>query len=182
MADGVSKGMFLAGILAAVLISSLASTLASMVLSVGPRGEQGPQGPSGQNGLNGVQGIQGPQGIQGEQGIEGPKGDTGPQGEQGPVGNFTIGEIAGWMPTPAYDSGWIIVPGGSGGYTLTHNLGTTNLMVYVMCKTTDNTINSWLLDQSMLAWEIRNSTNEIVISLAPGDAFIRVMLWKIAEP
>jgi len=179
MADGISKGMFLAGILAAVLISSLASTLASMALSVGPRGEQGPAGIQGLSGLNGLNGNQG---IQGIQGIQGPKGDAGPQGIQGPVGNFTIGEIAGWMPAPAYDSGWVPVPGGSGGYTLTHNLGTTSLMVYAMCKNIDNTINSWLLDMGMVAWEIRNSTSEIVISLAPGDAFIRVMLWKIAEP
>jgi hypothetical protein len=51
---GISKGMFVAGIVVAILISSLASTVASMMLSVGPKGDRGDQG------------IQGPQGIQGE--------------------------------------------------------------------------------------------------------------------
>ena len=47
---GVSKGMFVAGIVVAILISSLASTVASMMLAVGPKGDKGDLG------LQGVQG------------------------------------------------------------------------------------------------------------------------------
>ena len=61
---GISKGMFVAGIVVAILISSLASTVASMMLSVGPKGDMGDQG---------IQGIQGPQGVQGP---IGPKGEA----------------------------------------------------------------------------------------------------------
>jgi len=101
MAEGISKGMFLAGILAAVLISSLASTLASMVLSVGPRGEKGDTGPQGPTGPAGPAGATGANGSQGIQGIQGPKGDTGPQGEQGPPGVYP----GGFVTVAAYEFG-----------------------------------------------------------------------------
>ncbi len=75
---GISRGMFVAGIVVAILISGLASTVASMMLSVGPKGDIGETGLQGVQGSQGAQGIQGPQGEQGLQGIQGP---MGPQGE-----------------------------------------------------------------------------------------------------
>jgi hypothetical protein len=57
---GISRGMFVAGIVVAILISSLASTVASMMLAVGPKGDKG------ETGSTGLQGIQGPLGPKGE--------------------------------------------------------------------------------------------------------------------
>lgn len=123
----ISKDLFLAGILAAVLILSLASTLASMASSVGPRGEQETEGletaqkqqdiqrppgsqevadPTEALGSNEGLETQRPEGMQGINMFQTPNEDTGPQVVQEPIGNFTIDDIAGWVPAPTYDSGF----------------------------------------------------------------------------
>jgi nitrous oxidase accessory protein NosD len=80
MAEGISKRIFVAGIVIAILTSSLISSIVSMQWFRGPQGTQGPegvQGPKGDTGNTGAQGIQGIQGPKGD------KGDTGPEGVQG---------------------------------------------------------------------------------------------------
>jgi len=69
---GISKSIFVIGLVIAVATSSVISILASMQFARGPQGPQGPQG---------LQGLQGPQGVQG------PKGD---KGESGAPGNQTV--------------------------------------------------------------------------------------------
>ena len=73
---GVSKMMFISGIIIAILVSSALSTVIAIQFAVGPQGPIGLQGPKGDKGDQGVQGIIGPQGLQGV---------TGPQGIQGPL-------------------------------------------------------------------------------------------------
>jgi len=95
---GLSRGMFVAGIVVAILVSSLASTVASMMLSVGPKGDKGDpglQGVQGSQGVQGLQGAQGVQGLQGAQGIQGPQGEQGLQGIQGEQGIQGIQGIQG---------------------------------------------------------------------------------------
>ena len=74
---GVSKTMFIIGIIIAILSSTVVSTVVTIQWARGPKGEKGDPGP---------QGIQGLQGPQGEQGPIGPQGEQGPQGIQGPIG------------------------------------------------------------------------------------------------
>lgn len=80
---GISKEMFVTGIVVAILVSSLASTAASMMLSFGPKGDKGDTGLQGVQGLQGIQGLQGAQGVQGLQGVQGIQGIQGEMGLQG---------------------------------------------------------------------------------------------------
>lgn len=100
---GISKTMFLVGIVIAILVSNAISVLVvtQTDLAKGPKGDAGPQGSTGSQGSTGPQGPQGntgpqgatgpqgstgPQGPQGSTGPQGPQGDTGPQGPQGDTG------------------------------------------------------------------------------------------------
>jgi len=69
---GISKTLFVVGLIIAILASTLISTVVSMqwALIQGPKGDKGDQGDTG------PQGEQGPQGLQGEQGPQGPPGPT----------------------------------------------------------------------------------------------------------
>jgi len=179
---GISKTTFMLGIVIAILASSIISTAVSMQWAQGPQGpqgEQGSQGLQGEIGPQGEQGLQGPQGPSGPQGEEGDKGDTGdtgsqgPQGEQGiqgPTGVFTIENMSGWLPAPAYDSGWIVNL--SNPVVLNHGLNTTDLIIHFM----------W--NQSQQIWWQYWTLNEILIYRATSSFYyeFRVMIWKIAEP
>jgi hypothetical protein len=68
---GISKTMFMIGLIIAILASSLISVFAAMqwALIKGPKGDKGDKGDTGATGSQGLQGIQGPKGD---------KGDTGP--------------------------------------------------------------------------------------------------------
>jgi len=75
---GISKTMFIIGLVTAILISSFISVMAMQWGLKGPKGDKGdtgatgPQGPQGDKGDTGATGPQGPQGIQGPQGPAGP--------------------------------------------------------------------------------------------------------------
>ena len=173
-------GLFIAGIVIAILASSLVSTVISLQYSFGPQGSQGPQGLSGQNGLNGAQGIQGPQGVQGSQGVQGLKGDT---GLQGPEGNVSLENIAGWLPSPAYDSGWTLISGIGSWHNFTHGLNTKELIVYMLGKTEEGDI--YPIGQydggSMGYWRIA-SPNEILVTRTQlSIVLIRVLAWEIPQ-
>jgi len=69
MAEGISRAMFVTGLIIAIVASSsLAMALASQ-LSFGPKGDKGdtgatgPQGPAGPTGATGATGATGPQGV-----------------------------------------------------------------------------------------------------------------------
>jgi len=91
MTIGISRRLFLVGIILTILSTSVITYGLVRLMKTGPTGKQGPQG---------VQGLQGVQGIQGIQGIQGPVGETGPQGPQGiegPPGRDRI--YASWSVT-----------------------------------------------------------------------------------
>jgi hypothetical protein len=160
MADGISKQIFVVGLIITVFGAAILSTFASIQLAVGPKGDKGDTGP---------QGLQGPQGIQG---IQGPQGE---QGLQGPSIDFSIGNLSGWLPAPAYDSGWINPFGLSNTAVIHHGLNTTHLLFWALPETGTNQ-RVWL--------SIIISANEILIERTTTNPTyeVRVLLWKIAEP
>jgi hypothetical protein len=54
MAKGISRGMFVAGIVVAILVSSLLSTVIASRLLKGPKGDKGDTGPQGSQGGQGL--------------------------------------------------------------------------------------------------------------------------------
>ena len=136
----------------------------------------------------------------GSQGPKGDKGDTGPQGlpgEQGPAGVWGA---------PDYDSGWMRIDMNER-LVLTHNLNTTNSLVYLIGKQiigadTPLTIHQlyygWGYDPTLhgymgAQWYIPfpdaspisgDPENQIVIYRAPSDGYwqeVRALIWKIPE-
>jgi len=165
----VSRRTFLIGLAIAILASTVLSTVVSTQWAL----IKGPKGDKGNTGAQGPQGIQGDQGPQGEQGIQGETGSQGPQGEQGiqgPPGVFTIKNMSGWLPAPAYDSGWIVNL--SNPVVLNHGLNTTDLIIHFM----------W--NETQQIWWQYWTLNEILIYRATSSFYyeFRVMIWKIAEP
>jgi len=164
MAEGISKTMFLTGIIIAILASSAISTAVSMQWARGPKGDKGETGP---------QGPPGPQGSQGE------------QGPPGPAGVFSIENMSGWLPTPAYDSGWIsVIFNYSGPIILEHGLNTTDVLVYVYRNCSEwygahqDNFGSYVKWCHLTANEIW-----IYVDYLPDQTYdeIRVMIWKIPE-
>lgn len=116
----------------------------------GPKGAKGDPGPKGDRGDIGPQGIQGKIGPKGNQGEVGPKGERGLQGEpgkvgpQGPQGKEGPQGIQG-PPGPVYDDSDLqlkiknlpkkyvasIGDGTSSEYTISHNLGTKDVVLSV---------------------------------------------------
>jgi len=174
MADGISKWMFVAGLVAAIVGSSSIGMAVSSILSFGPKGDKGDTG------------LQGVQGLQGIQGVKGDKGETGDTGPQGPPVNFSIGNLSGWIPAPAYDSGWIL--GWTGWKTIHHGVNTKTPFVYVLGEYSFNATHIGI-HQIMMGewvWWVNIGYDDIAISIDPNAAqfylSVRVMLWKIAEP
>ena len=199
MANATSKEIFVASIVIAVLLATAISTALSVQFAVGPqgpqglvglRGPQGPKGDQGDSGATGPQGLPGEQGLQGIQGEKGDKGDTGPQGEQGvqgvqgPASNLTIADMFGYLPTPAYDSRWILWSSGGSPYNFTHGLNTTELFVYVRgMEATGNILQLGQAGSGSLGWWKIASPNEIQVTIGSGSiVMVRVIAWKIAEP
>jgi len=198
----------LVGLVVAILAASAISTVISTQWVVGPQGligpqglqgDTGPQGTQGEQGQVGLQGLkgdkgdigaQGLQGVQGEQGLTGPKGDTGetgPQGEQGPAGVITIENFTGWLPAPAYDSGWVAVPAAEK-MMFTHGLNTTEVLVNLVRNSSIALlgINDGFrsdLKETELRWYNLTSNDIWVYSRYPGGPHeVRVQMWKIAQP
>lgn len=74
---GISKTMFIVGLVVAILVSSFISVMAAMQLAKEPKGDKGDTGATGPQGAQGSQGIQGATGSQGPQGLQGPMGPPG---------------------------------------------------------------------------------------------------------
>ena len=92
---GLTKEMFVLGLIIAILVSGLVSAGISMQISgtQGPKGEKGdtgPQGPKGDTGATGATGATGPAGATGATGAMGATGAQGTQGAQGPPGITTV--------------------------------------------------------------------------------------------
>ena len=90
----------------------------------GETGTQGVQGETGSQGAQGVQGEQGTQGVQGEQGTQGTQGLQGFDGTQGIQG--ISGQLGTYAATITPSS-----PYSTTSFTITHNLGTTDVQVVV---------------------------------------------------
>ena len=220
MVEGISRNMFIAGLVIAILASSAVSTVISTQLAVGPQGPKGDQGDKGEKGDNGdigPQGLDGTNGVDGKDGTNGTDGADGLdgksayqiwldqgtvgteqdfldslKGEQGPAGVFTIENMSGWLPAPAYDSGWIgpLRGGTSHELMIHHGLKTTNVLVYL----TANMDSGWLLihqrwfggDDGRGMWWFNSTENSLTVwvlnSLEPEFEYIRVQIWRIAEP
>ena len=206
----VTRRAFLILLVIGMLASSAISIVATTQLLTGPegpKGDTGDTGPQGETGLQGLQGAKGPQGTtgpqgaqgeqgpQGIQGIEGPQGSQGLQGIQGPQGEQGepgLGVEPGFLVAPAYDSGWVNMTNIKAA-TLQHNLGTTDVLVYVMGRTDDGVIHQRYYGQTYdpgiagfkgFFW---NDLTENEITLVRGHSshhyweYIRVMIWKISE-
>jgi hypothetical protein len=178
----VSRRTFLIGLAIAILASTVISTVVSTQWAViqGFKGDKGDAGPQGEQGPEGPQGEQGPEGPQGEQGPEGP------QGEQGPPGVITIENFTGWLPAPAYDSGWIdVLPDHGRWVTFEHNLNTTEVLVYCVRNNSQEFVTQ-LRYGDWMQWS-KLTENEIILRVdwLGGPLTydnIRVMIWKISEP
>jgi len=178
MADvktGISKTMFVAGLIAAILASSLISVVAMTQIStlLGLKGEKGDKGDTGATGATGATGPTGATGATGPQGLQGIQGTQGARG----------------FSTPDYDSGWInIAPGET--ISLVHALGTTNVYVYMIGKDA-----AGLIHQLDYGWDTSGTgilhygaawygldANAINVNRGPNDGNwvqVRVMIWII---
>ena len=134
-------------------------------------------------------GPQGPKGDKGDTGLRGPQGQQGEQGLQGPVG----------ILNPDYDSGWVTTDGRIV-VEFNHNLGTSDIFVYVLAK--------WYRDwpgsggpmvhqfyyggdsygdpeqTQGFYWDCyTENPNMIQVSQYGGRADeLRVLIWKLPEP
>ncbi|MGD9131380.1 MAG: hypothetical protein PVH73_07395 [Candidatus Bathyarchaeota archaeon] len=193
--NGVSKGIFVAGIVATMIVSVAVSTVLCSFFAVGPQGEQGiqgiqgiqgpqgiqgetgPQGPKGDTGDTGAQGLQGEQGQQGETGEQGSKGDTGdtgPMGSMGPAGGFG---------DPDYDSGWIHLAVGD--YTdFKHDLEQEDdLFVYIIGRYYYEGYYWYCQDPYYITW-ITLDANTLTVFRLNEDIYYeqaRMLIWKIDE-
>lgn len=106
---GISKTMFIVGLIVAILASSLISVMVAMQWAL----IQGPKGDKGETGATGSQGLQGLQGIQG------------PEGPAGPATTFARWNLT-WMNSSGTD--WVAVVGTSTwGAVFDHDFGTSVL-------------------------------------------------------
>ena len=187
----VSRRTFLIGIAIAILASSVISTVVSTQWAViqGPKGDKGDAGPQGEQGSIGPQGIQGEKGDKGDTGPQGPQGSAGPQGlqgEQGPPGVITIENFTGWLPAPAYDSGWIdVLPHHGRWVTFEHNLNTTEVLVYYVRNNSQEFVTQLKYGDWMQWSKLTENEINLRVDWLGGPLTydkIRVMIWKIAEP
>ena len=159
--SGISKTVFLAGLIIAILASSVISVVAMTQLST-------------------TLGLKGDTGATGATGPQGPKGDKGDTGATGAVA------MAGYVSMPAFDSGWTQVPGG-GTYRFFHLLGTTNVIVDLTRNATltgnqDDQGIQGLSEHQRLRWYNLTNTDVFVEDGVGGPHSIRVMMWIINEP
>ena len=171
-------------ILIAILASSAIAVGASMMLAVGP---QGPEGPEGDTGPRGATGPTGPTGLKGDTGTIGAMGAQGIQGPQGPQGEPGLGVKPGYVVAPAYDSGWVALPG-AGTFQFIHNLGTTEVVVDIRLNDTnpliginDGTLQFSAID--ILSWSrLTNDDIWVTSTYGSGPHEVRVMMWIITPP
>ncbi len=195
---------------------------------IGPQGLQGLPGVDGVSGLDGVDGADGVDGVDGKDGVNGTdgvdgldgksayeiwldEGNSGTEqdfldslkGEQGPAGVFSIENMSGWLPAPAFDSGWVSNWTDEVEYlriSLYHGLNTTDVFVYVVGRL-NQTIEVWengsvhqfaygglfgrLGGGAGVFWVLGESKIELY-RLIPDSVVpwheVRVLIWKVQEP
>lgn len=86
---GISRTVFVIGLIAAILASSLISAVIVTQISPskGPKGDKGEKGDTGDTGATGATGPAGLQGETGATGTTGTTGPTGPKGDKGDIGD-----------------------------------------------------------------------------------------------
>ncbi|MCK4481771.1 collagen-like protein [Candidatus Bathyarchaeota archaeon] len=200
----VSRRTFLIGLAIAILASSVISTVVSTQWAMiqGLKGDKGDIGDTGPQGLSGTDGVDGKDGVNGTDGLDGKsayqiwldQGNSGTEqdfldslkGEQGPPGVITIENVTGWLPAPAYDSGWVNVPPGYGQWvTFKHNLNTTDVLVYYVRNNSQEFITQLRYGELMQWSKLTENEISVVVQWAAGPLTydeIRVMIWKISEP
>jgi hypothetical protein len=181
----VSKRVFIAGLIIAILGSSVISVVAMTQLSgtLGLKGEKGDKGDIGATGATGATGMLGNDGIDGRDGTNGSQGPPGPTG----------------ILNPDYDSGWVTTDGRIVNQ-FNHNLGTSDVFVYILCKWYRNWTGSGgpMVHQFYYGgdsygtpeqtqgfyWDCYiGNPNMIEVSQYGGRADeLRVLIWKLPEP
>jgi len=89
----------------------------------------------------------------------------------------------GFVKAPAYDSGWTTISAITRKVTLTHNLGTTEVFVYIMGRQfRADSIHQWHDGDDVGYWYDLD-ISQITISGRKGSMWdqVRVMIWKIPE-
>jgi hypothetical protein len=202
----VTRRTFLVGLVIAILAASLISTVISTQLVAvgpqGPKGDKGDIGDTGPQGLPGTDGVDGKDGVNGTDGLEGKsayqiwldQGNSGTEqdfldslkGEQGPPSVITIENFTGWLPAPAYDSGWVDVPPGYGQWVnFTHNLNTTHVLVYFLRNNSQEFVTQLRYGEWMQWSKLTENEISVVVQWAASPLTydkIRVMIWKISGP
>jgi hypothetical protein len=106
------------------------------------------------------------------------RGETGPQG---PAGVYTIQNMTGWVPAPAYDSGWVEL-NGSSVVSFDHGLDTTNVTVDLRMNASLGISDGSYSFGDLLRWYNLTDNSISVSSDYIGVHQIRIMMWKIAPP
>jgi len=106
-------------------------------------------------------------------------------------GKYTEQEGAGLVSAPAYDSGWI-VPNINEETIIEHNLGTTEVLVYITGKDDEWAIHQYSYGGDWTALGNRrgamwyNLTSSHVTLWVHAEEFrwdyVRIQIWKIQEP
>jgi hypothetical protein len=91
------------------------------------------------------------------------------------------------LPAPAYDSGWVEIDNRGGAYVLTHNLDTTEVLIYTYSNTSEWTSLYYRPSQGHIWWCGLTDTTIWVYATPygtyePGKDHFRVLMWKIAHP
>ncbi len=97
---GISKAMFIAGLIIAIVAASAAASVVSSQFAKGPQGDTG---------ATGAAGPEGPQGPQGDTGATGAAGPEGPAGPAGPPGSFS--KMQGYFQFATYKAGVLVAAG-----------------------------------------------------------------------
>lgn len=112
----------------------------------------------------------------------GPQGQQGHQGEQGPIGELPVG----FLPTPAFDSGWVTLPSHNSVIDVHHDVGgdINNYFIYATYRRPpeNGTLSSHQTAADKVWWEDVEPNNIQIIT--NGDVTneydaARIRIWKI---
>lgn len=98
------------------------------------------------------------------------------------VGSIECGNKSDTLAVPAYDSGWVSTEGGT--ITFSHNLGTTEVLVYLIGNDTSGALGIHQFQYGEMYWAYWHNldANSIEVTAYPPWDYVRVILWKIQEP
>ena len=89
----------------------------------------------------------------------------------------------GFLTAPAFDSGWESV-GEGGEIVFAHDLGTTEVFVYLVGRDIDDTLGIHQYEYAGMYWAYwhKLDSNNISVTAYPGSwDEVRVMIWRIPE-